>query len=180
MTAGAKQKSILGGLWNKEHPSPLSQGFTSPLTPLSQEKAGLEMSRSPQWLKTSSLPPSSLNLASAISFPETSFHANPPLPLLIPGEFTSIRASAWRSQPLHMKAFHSSRQAEEMWSRVPLPHAALAAGSPLNHISTFRAQCPQPGFSHTPEAKGSRQALQWAGWEQQGELQGAIPRVANP
>lgn len=143
------------------------------------------MSRSPQWLKTSSLPLSSLNLASAISFPETSFHANPPLPLLIPGEFTSIRASAWRSQPLHMKAFHSSRQAEEMWSRdtpaslLPLPHAALAAGSPLSQISTSGARCPQPGSSHTPEAKGSRQALQWAGWEQQGELQGQFPGVGE-
>lgn len=50
-------KNILGGLWDKGHPSPwdrpLTQGFTSPLTPLSQEKAGRGdaqriCSRSPQ------------------------------------------------------------------------------------------------------------------------------------
>lgn len=58
-------------------------------------------SRSLQQLQIPSSPPSSLNLALATSFPETSFHANPPLPLLIPEEFTHAHASVWGSQPSH-------------------------------------------------------------------------------
>lgn len=42
----SKEKNIAGGLWDKGHSSawgsPLSQGFISPLTPLSQAKVGLE------------------------------------------------------------------------------------------------------------------------------------------
>lgn len=160
MTAGAKQKTFWEDCGTRDIAVPGAVPYVRvsppPDTSFTREGGARDAqricSRSPPWLKTSSPPPSSLNLASAISFPETSFHANPPLPLLIPGEFTSRRASAWRSQPLHMKAFHSSgRQAEGMWSR-DTPVSALADGSrkaPPKQM-LLGAQSPQPRSERHP------------------------------
>lgn len=113
-------------------------------------------SRSPQQLQTPSPHLSSPSLALASSFPETSFHANPPLPLLIPGEFTRIRTSAWGSQPHTGSVRHvtAAGQRGRCAAGTPVPpplHCALQM--------LWRASAPQPGSSPSTGGKPSRWAL---------------------
>lgn len=163
----------------------LVSGFHLPLDTSFTREGGARdaqrfCSRSPRWLKTSSPPPSSLNLASAISFPETSFHANPPLPLLIPGEFTSIRASAWRPQPSHTKAFYSSssssssgRRGRGAGTRQGCSHCP-AQHWLINLSSLHRSRRFQRPSPPSPDATGPGRLC--SGQAQQGELHQAVPR----
>jgi len=83
--------------------SPLSGDIFPPLIAFMQSwRSPEEPFQIPQRFQASSPPPSSWSQALSTSFPETSSHVNPPLPLLIPGEFTRRHASAAGSQPSHV------------------------------------------------------------------------------